>query len=61
MEIDLNKFYTVQDVAEIISITPQTVRNKCNTWEMICSNISSKSWRAIYRIKGENILNFLSK
>jgi len=60
VEIDFNKFYKTKEVAEILGLKTTTITRKCREWAMTCSNIWSE-WKPRYLVKGQNILNFLSK
>jgi len=58
--IEAERYYTVKEMAEILSLNPPIVSKKCREWVIECSNIGSEK-RANYRIKGEAILNLLIK
>ena len=60
VEIKFEKYYTLEEVADLFDLTVPTIRKKCKEWDIECSNIGNEN-RANYLIKGENILNFLNK
>lgn len=58
--IDTDKYYTLQEAAEILSVKVDTLRRQCRVGKMKCSDIGL-GLTAKYRIKGETILNLLNK
>lgn len=59
LEIDINKFYTTKQTAEIFEVTEQTIWRWYKSWKLKYSNIWTNE-RSIYRVKGETILNLLT-
>lgn len=57
--INPTKYYSVREVSDIIWASDQTVRTWCNKQKLIAKNIGSEK-RKIYKIHGEDLMNFLS-
>lgn len=58
--IEKEKYYTLQETADFLSLSVRTISDRCKAWKLECSNISETD-RKQFRIKGENILNILNK
>ncbi len=59
-QIDDDKYYKVQEVAEILGLKRATVNKKCRDWELVCSNSWTKK-RGKYLIKWSDILDFINE
>lgn len=56
--INPNKYYTIKQTAEILSLSPAVIKRKCHKLELNCSNIWNEN-RKIFRVQWEVILDYL--
>ena len=60
MIINETQYYTIQNIATLLEISPARVRERCNSWEIKYTNVWTET-RQIYRIKGANLTDYLER